>query len=183
VVLGEGLKKELEEYWANTELRDLEFKHEIARFSHFLRQRMAAGSITDQFIGEVLDLELALNELRFAPRRRILGTLRDASSGKEPDGLRPHPLVRVVRFKHDAGKLLEALALGVVPYGLPECESFLVLSAIGEELCVKSIEPAGARLLWRMQTGDVRCRDCDVQSLISEGLVGMWPAGPGETAS
>lgn len=170
LILGDGLKHELDEYWAHTELRDLEFKHEIARFSQFVKQRMAAGLITDSFIGEVLDFELAINELRFAPRRQILAQLHDAIGADEHAAVRPHPLVRAVRFTHDAVEVVKALARGRVPYGLPESESFLVLSGIGEELCVKDVEPAAARLLWRMQAGGQWFRS-DVQSLVDEGLV------------
>jgi hypothetical protein len=177
LILGDKLKSELDAYWSHTELRDLEFRHEIDRFSHFLKQRIAAGLISDPFIEEVLDFELAVNELRFAPRRRILVQLGDHVGSGEGEGVHAHPLVRAIRFTHDAAEVLKALARGIVPYGLPESESFLVLSVTGDELCVKDVEPEAAQILWRVQAGR-SYRRSDVQSLLDDGLVCIYNERP-----
>lgn len=144
-LLGDALEPLLDAYWTDVELRDIEFHQETERFAHFLRQRLASGALDDPFVAEVLAFELAVNELRYAPRRAILAKLRDA------DTIVLHPLVRVVRFAHDPDEVLGALARGEVPHGIAESESYLVLSAIDEELAVQDVDPDTARLLWRLQ--------------------------------
>jgi hypothetical protein len=126
VVLGDELKGHLDAYWRDAELHDLEFEQEIHRFARFLRERTS-----DPLVIEVLDFEMALNELRFAPRRRILEEIGESEDG---DAYVVHPLVRVVRFEHEPGELLDALARGEVPRDKPRSEFFLVLSAIEPEL-------------------------------------------------
>ena len=140
LVLGDRLKETLDAYWAATELRDLQFKNEIERFARFVRERIARGAIVDPHVQEVLDFELAVNELRFAPRRAILGRIAaDTDSPAPPDA---PGLTRVVRFRHDPSAVLNALAQGRVPRGLPEDETFLLLSIADGELSVHALDPA-----------------------------------------
>lgn len=129
VALGEELQPLLDDYWADAELRDLEFQHEIYRFAAFVKQRT-----DDPLVRELLEFELAMNELRFAPRRKILEQLGDEAIDDDR-----HPLVRVVHFTHSPADVLQALAQGVVPRDLPESESDLVLSAIDDDVRVKDI--------------------------------------------
>ena len=147
VVLGPNFQRLLDAYWADAELRDLEFKHEIYRFASFVKERLTSGALDDPFVREILDFELAVNELRFAPRRKIMEQVGDT----EPAGA-VHPLVRVVRFDHDPAEVLTSLARGVVPRGLPPSESYLVLNAIGEELSVVAVDPETARALTRSES-------------------------------
>ena len=140
LVLGDRLKDTLDAYWAATELRDLQFRSEIERFASFLRERIAQGGLIDPHVEEVLEFELAVNELRFAPRRAILGTIgggTDVSIAPEV-----HALTRIVRFRHEPSAVLNALAEGRVPRGLPECETVLLLSVVGGELSVQALDPA-----------------------------------------
>jgi hypothetical protein len=131
MVLGRDLHRMLDAYWASSELRDLEFRHEIDHFAHFLKQRLAAGEIASPFVREILEFEVAVNHLRFAPKR----TQRDG------------PLVRVVRFHHDPALLLTSLARGVVPVVLPLAEHAVVLRTDGEQLRVEVVghSDGGAR--------------------------------------
>ena len=69
-LLGDKLKEELEGYWASSELIDLQYKEEIERFGQYLKRRIHDGAIKSQFVEEVLDFELAMNELQFVPRKR-----------------------------------------------------------------------------------------------------------------
>jgi hypothetical protein len=139
LVLGDRLKETLDAYWAATELRDLQFKNEIERFASFLRERIATGALADAYVEEVLDFELAVNELRFAPRRAILGRIRDAGAVPAPAA---RELTRIVRFCHDPSVVLNALAEGRVPHGLPEQETVLLLSVENDELSVHAVDPA-----------------------------------------
>lgn len=150
LVLGEQLKECLEAYWAATQLRDLEFQQEIDRFAHFLRGQVARGAVVDPFLEEVLEFDLALCELRFAPRRQILRGLQQVS-GSSSDGRHLHPLMRVVHFRHAPAQVLEALAHGRVPRELPEKDAFLLLSLADEELSATELETETGRSLWQVQ--------------------------------
>jgi hypothetical protein len=176
LVLGDRLKDTLDAYWASNELRDLEFKPEIDRFARFLRGRLAASAIVDPFLEEVLAFELALSELRFAPRREILGRLRDrcAAAGESPR-FQLHPLLRVVRLAHDPGHLLEALAQGRVPRELPENESFLLLSVIGEALSAETLDPHTGQMLRRLQADGGSRTPAGLDRLVESGI--LVPAG------
>jgi hypothetical protein len=141
VVLGDRLKETLDAYWAATELLDLQFKNEIERFARFLRDRIARGALTDEYVEEVLDFELAVNELRFAPRRAILAGIRAGRGTRTPTAQDPHELTRIVRFRHDPSAVLNALAEGRVPKGIREEDTRLLLSVAGGELSVHALSP------------------------------------------
>jgi hypothetical protein len=149
LVLGDRLKETLDAYWAATELHDLQFKNEVERFARFLRQRIARGALTDSYVEEVLDFEVAVNELRFAPRRAILDGLRDRTG--EPIAPDVRELMRVVRFRHDPSAVLNALAAGRVPHDLEEEETLLLLSVADGELTVHALDAtADADLVARL---------------------------------
>jgi hypothetical protein len=92
-LLGDELIHEAERYWHEGKPGDLQFGPETQRFSRYLEQRIADGAIANPYVGEVLELELAANALRW---------------GADPP-------TRTVRFSHDPGPLLEALADGRQP--------------------------------------------------------------------
>ena len=135
LVLGDQLQKVLDSYWSSDTLRDLEFKQETRRFASFLKKLIQQRVIKDDIVEEVLDLELAVNELRFAPRRKILRELQ--TRGAADNEL--HPLMRIVRFTHDPRMILDALKMGVAPKDLPSIESYVLLSRINDELEVNMI--------------------------------------------
>jgi hypothetical protein len=139
VVLGERLKDTLDAYWASTDLRDLQFRSEIDRFARFLRGRIANGALADPYLEETLAFELAVNELRFAPRRAILGSVVGEGGDRAAD---LQPLTRIVCFRHDPHVVLQELAQGRVPRGLPEAETYLLLSMADSELSVHALDPA-----------------------------------------
>jgi hypothetical protein len=175
MALGERLKDNLEQYWAHAALRDLEFKHEIHRFAHFLKARIATSAIVDPFLEEILNFELAVNELRFAPRRELLRRLagRDAAMVSSSD-LRMHPLTRVVRFRHAPADLLGSLAQGRVPRDLPETEAFLLLSVVTDSLTATILEPTLGRPLCDLQADGMShaWTDADrVGDLVNSGIV------------
>jgi hypothetical protein len=182
VVLGERLKDQLDQYWASTELRDLEFKQEIERFAHFLKRQVACGALADSFVEEVLDFEIALNDLRFAPRRQILREMSKASVDGVA-GFQMHPLMRVVRFRHAPARVLQALAEGRVPRELAEEDAFLLLNHADDELSAIELEPEAGRLLWRLQTEGghpaeaLRLSEEDLTLLVKSGVLCTAP-GP-----
>lgn len=149
VLLVDRLKDELEQYWATTDLRDLEFRPETERFAAHLRRRMTDGAIKDPFLAEILDLEIAANELRYAPRQRVLDELRQDGESREGPDLAP--LMRVVRFSHDPDVLLRCLASGRRPEAVPLRECFVRLSMADGNLQTVELELEEGRALWGIQ--------------------------------
>ena len=169
VVLGDTLKTTLDAYWSATTLHDLEFKEEIRRFGRFLDDQIARGVIDDPFVAEVLEFELAVNDLRFAPRRAILRQLAAAPPSNTGDDGRGHPLMRVVRFRHEPAPLLAALAQGRVARELPEAETFLLLSVADDELTTRELDPQSGRHLWQLQRDAAAPSDEPVPTPASTG--------------
>jgi hypothetical protein len=100
-LLGDALLPELETFWAEFTDTDLQYKTEIQRFAAFLHRRIEQGHVDMPCLAEVLEFELAVNELRFTSRRRILEDLDRSSIGDVRRAWRAHPLVRVLSFRHD----------------------------------------------------------------------------------
>jgi hypothetical protein len=139
-LLGESLSDEVSAYWA-AEPTDMQFGPEVEGFAEFLRARVGSGELRSPYLLEMLDFELAIGALRFAPRRRLLAELAERQPG---DAWEVNPLLRVARFEHDPGALLEALAHGRrPPDGLASGDFYLVLDASAAELAIR---PIGARL-------------------------------------
>lgn len=146
-LLGDDLIGEMEAFWAAFPHTDLQYRAETARFAQFLRGRIQPRQLHNAFLREVLDFELAANELRFAPRRQIVRELAASSATKE-NALRPHPLVRVVAFQHDPVLLLETLAAGHTSrFDFATGDFFLLVDGRAENLTFAIIEPALAREL------------------------------------
>jgi hypothetical protein len=163
--LGERMKGLAERFWEDSRT-DLQFRSETERFAAFLRGLVRSGELDEPLLEEILDFELASNELRFAPRRR-LEERAAASRGTRP---RLHPLVRVVWFRHDPGELLERLAaMEPPPYDLPEGDFPLVLVAGPDELQVRRVDRRLAQLLERLD-GTAELDDEDARLLVEERL-------------
>ncbi|HEX6432769.1 MAG TPA: hypothetical protein VFZ87_00935, partial [Gemmatimonadales bacterium] len=109
-------------YWRRTELRNLEFKLEIERFAEYLRQRVMEGAIKDPLLEEVLEFELVVNELRFAPRQAA------------------HPPARLLRFSYDMGEVLGALAQGRRPTNPPRRDTAVMLTMVDGSLRAMEVE-------------------------------------------
>ena len=172
LLLGENLRKELDEYWSRTVLPDLQFRQEIERFGSYLEDRLASGAITNPFIQEVLSFELAMNELQFLPRRSIIRQIHEAAPLNEGGSLQVHPLIRVVQFTHEPCGLLDHLRREMpVPDELAAGEYFVLLSAIKEEMDIKPIDAKRGSILRRIQKeGTVRNSD-EFRELCLEGLL------------
>jgi hypothetical protein len=117
-LLGDDLIVEAERYWSQGKPGDLQFGPETQRFARFLRERFAAGALASPYVGEVLELELAANALRW---------------GADPPR-------RTVRFAHDPEPLLAALADDrQPPPELPEGDYLVELDASGGEVRISAL--------------------------------------------
>jgi hypothetical protein len=143
-LLGDSLIGEVEAFWSQGKPSDLQFGPESERFGRFLKRRLRAGAVRDPYVEEVLDFELAANRLRALSRERGRPSVASATGAPEPDPTTgqsaPHPLVRVVEFRHEPLSLLGALSQGRRPDPEPERGRYLVaLDASGGGLELRNV--------------------------------------------
>lgn len=171
-VLGDDLKNETELFWENYENTDLQFKQEADRFAEFLMSRVRTVQIKNPFLKEVLEFEIAVNELRFLPRHQIANGLINSNTTRSDLPLELHPLVKLVLFQHNPSVLLKFLGeVRPPPYQIEEGEFHLLLDATGDELQIKSINSDLWKLLKRIQTGpSPLLNKDDAEVLIEAGL-------------
>jgi hypothetical protein len=171
-LLGADLKKEVDEFWRSSQLPDLQFKEEIERFGRHLKGRITAGAITNPFVGEVLNFELAMNELQFLPRQKILCQIQRALARGEAGPFRVNPLIRVLLFRHEPFEVVDILRQGRAPSDeLPRGEFFVVLSAVEEQIDMKRLDANLGSVLFRIQNQRVCQQYTDeLRGLIQLGL-------------
>ncbi len=128
--LGDQFGPLMDRFWDAREYRDGQFHSEVERFGTFLRRQIANGAVASPFAGELLDFELARNELEFGPRKAVLRELAKLLPPQDDTPCRLHPLARIVRFKHDPAALLTAAAAGTFPPDLPRQQTSVVLSML-----------------------------------------------------
>jgi hypothetical protein len=168
-ILGDRIKAIAERFWMDSPT-DMQFRNEIDSFAGFLRQLVTAGELDEPLLEEVLEFELATNELRFLPRRELS---RDPGLG-DGTSIRLHPLVRLVWFSHDPEALLGRLAAAEPPpYALEAGEFPLVLVAGEDELEVRQVDVRLALLLETLSNGGVTLAAEDAGLLVDEGLA-IW---------
>jgi len=172
-LLGDKLKEELEGYWASSELIDLQYKEEIERFGQYLKRRIHDGAIKSQFVEEVLDFELAMNELQFVPRKRLLEQIRNTQSERGSDLFQLSPLVRIVRFRHEPFELLDLLRQGHMPVNeVPKGKFILLLDAAPERINMKQLDTKQGDILLRVQAeGTCREYSDNIAELVLEQLM------------
>jgi len=135
--LGDQFRLLLDQFWDAKDYQDGQFQSEVERFGDFLRQRIADGVVSNPFTAELLEFELALNVLKFAPRKQLLGEIASLPPPGPDTPCRLHPLARIVRFRHDPATLLTAAARGVIPSpNIPEQETLIVLSVVNGDMSV-----------------------------------------------
>jgi hypothetical protein len=164
-LLGDRMKWIAERFWGDRKT-DLQFRGEIERFAAFLRELLESGELVEPLLQEILAFELATNDLRFAPRRQIERCI----ANNVGSGISLHPLVRLVRFRHDPTHLLELLSdMEPPPYELAEGDFPVVLVAGSEELEVRRIHPHLASLLEALEHSETIDAD-DADLLVDAGL-------------
>jgi hypothetical protein len=92
-LLGDDLIPLVEEFWRHLSAPSLQFREEVLGFGHFLMDRIVKGWVCVPYLKEVLQLEIAMNELSYLPEGEF----------------------RILRFEHDIFCVLQALAQGSLP--------------------------------------------------------------------
>lgn len=143
--LREQLRPLLDEFWDAKTYRDGQFPSEVERFAAFLRQRIADGIVSSPFAGELLQFELALNALNFAPRKQLPSEVEDPVAPGPDTPCRLHPLARLVAFRHEPATLLAAAAGGgLASAKIPRRETLIMLSLADGKLSLIEL-PGGFR--------------------------------------
>ena len=107
-LLGDALLDEATEFWKGFKETRMQFHEEVKQFGDFLRRRIESGLLQNPILAEVLEYELALNEFRYTPRLDVLARLELSKTvARESKRIRLHPLIRVLLFRHEPGRLLE----------------------------------------------------------------------------
>jgi hypothetical protein len=173
LALGDDLKRVALEFWAASENADLQFGREVSRFAAFLREGIRDGKIENPFVEEILDFELATYALRCVPRTQLATELRHATRTGGKLLLRVHPLVKIVRFRHDPTVLLRLLnAMSPLPFELAEEDAYVLLDATGEGLLVKRVASLVGQVLQAIDRGfAISITVEDIQSLVEAGFV------------
>jgi hypothetical protein len=144
-LLGPRLRAELDAYLETYRETDLQFRREIEAFGRSLLGRFEAGEIPIPVLPDVIAFELASHELQSLPRKDIEARL---AAGSGTGRLRLHPLIRVLRLRHDPAVLLPPLVAGEpLPEDLPKGEFFLLLDARFDELTSSALRSGIGRAL------------------------------------
>lgn len=134
-LLGDQLIPEAERFWAEGQPTDLQFGPETERFARHLRQRLGTGALTDPYLDEILEFELAVNRLRMASRE-----LGDVNG--RPDTTVPAPSGVDVRFRHEPFFILECLADRRRPESEPPDAEFVLHVEVHDgEVKLSQFEP------------------------------------------
>jgi|KBSMisStandDraft_5_1062788.scaffolds.fasta_scaffold01825_2 hypothetical protein len=89
-LLGDGLIPLVEEFWRHLTKPSLQFREEVLEFGQFLMNKIDTGLINMPYLREVLQLEMAMNELSYLPEGEY----------------------RVLKFEHDIFSILQSLSTG-----------------------------------------------------------------------
>jgi hypothetical protein len=110
--LGDALRTELDRFW-ELQPAHAQFEHEVTHFGAFLRDRVRDGALPP-IVEEVLNFELAVNDLRYRHRN-------SAGTGLAGKAFALHENARIVRLSREPLGLLSALdarePLAEVPAG------------------------------------------------------------------
>ncbi len=173
LALANRLESELDEYFKSEECADTSLRLEIERFARFLERRVASGALPIECLPELLDFELASNDLRTLPRRRLLAETAGLPPCTRDVAPALHPLVRVARFSYDTRALFATIAHGDATDTLPRQESFVLISVQPDP--VPQVVPVDRELgpiLWELQqTSAFRGSDAQLDSLAQRGLI------------
>jgi hypothetical protein len=171
-LLGDDLVKWADYFWTSHRT-DSQFKSEVEAFGEFLKQKIQSGTIQNDFIEEILDFELAINSLRFLPKKQILNKLVRSSIDGSPLKIRLNPLVKIVLFTHEPILLLSLLAsVRLPPIDLPTDEYYLLIDATNQGLAIKKIDPYLGRLLKQIDLYEApQLLPIDLEALTSSSLV------------
>lgn len=165
--LGASLRDELDRYWER-EPALVQFEREVRHFERYLRSRVRAGALAP-LVEEVLDLELAVNALRYGHAGSEPPSITGAAFALRED-------VRVLRLSREPLALFSALDAEVPLDELPEGEHYVLVMGGGDNLEVLPVAAGLGKPLLTIARGEgdsVRLET--IESLAHAGLVVQAP--------
>jgi hypothetical protein len=170
-LLGDELVTWADRFWL-TQKADLQFGPEVEKFGAFLLEQISLGALQNEYLEEVMNFEMSVNELLFVSKKDVKDRLRDPLEFGLDSKVQLHPLIRVVRFSHEPTTVLSRLALPELPPAdLPTSEYYLLLDA-HRDLLVKKVAPELGHLLQRIDSKEeLQLSTVDIKALITAGLV------------
>jgi hypothetical protein len=164
LLLGDELMTVMLAFWERHRDAQPQFRKEIELFGEFLKEWAGADG---RLLLDAAVFELAVNSLRFTTRRETDARL--AAAGAAP---RLHPLLRVVRLRHDPKPLLRHLSeKSLPPADLPAGEFWLLLDATGGAVEARPLDPDLGRLLASIDDGTADLDTDDLAALADAGLI------------
>jgi len=157
-----SLREELDRFW-RLQPAHVQFEREVEHFETFLRSRVHAGALPP-LVEEVLDLELAVNALRYG----YAGSERPVARG----ALALRKDARVVRLSREPLALLSALDTEIPLDELPEGEHYVLVMGGGDDLEVLPIAAELGVPLLAITRGDGDSVPADmVETLMDAALI------------
>jgi hypothetical protein len=163
-----ALRDELDRFW-ELQPADAQFEREVMHFETYLRDRVCAGELP-VLVEEVLDLELAVNALRYG----------HAGSGRSPvaeDAPALRDGARVVRLSREPLALLSALDAETPLEELPEGEHYVLVMRGVDDLEVLPVAAELGEPLFAISRDEASSvSEETVEMLLDTGLV-VQPTG------
>jgi hypothetical protein len=166
--LGSDLRRELDLFW-ELQPAHAQFAQEVARFGAFVRSRVRDGALPP-LVEEVLDLELAVNELRYG-RGDSAGEAVTASGG-----LTLREDARVVRLSREPLALLAALDRREPVEDVPVALHYVLVVNGDDGLDVLPLAPELGEPLFAIARGDAPSISAETVAMLCEAGFLVDPA-------
>ena len=143
--LGNALRPELDRFWS-LQAAHAQFEREVTAFGAFLRVRVRRGAVPS-LVEEVLDLELAVNALRYRQPSTSPRAVADRT-------LTLHEDVRVASLSREPLALLSALDARASLNDMPVGKHYVLVRRTDDGLDVVPVAPEFGEALLAVAAGD-----------------------------
>jgi hypothetical protein len=171
------LKEVVHRYWETYPPQDYYYEREAFRFGEYLLALLREGRLENEYVEQVLNLELNVLALKKASASQASESNPDLG---DPAAAYPalNPLCRVVPFDHDPETLLTALSQDQVPEALPRGEHYLLLDrSASKQIQIRRVDPRLGAVLQACDGQASAARLCERSGLALEDLVALREAG------
>ena len=172
------LKEVVHRYWETYPPQDYYYEREAFRFGEYLLALLREGRIENEYVEQVLNLELNVLALKKASANNDSHSNQDLV--RDPAAAYPslNPLCRVIPFDHEPETLLTALSQDQVPEALPRGEYYLLLDrSTSKQIQIRQVDPRLGAVLHACDGQASAARLCERSGLALEDLMALAEAG------